>query len=172
MNKTKRAIIIFPQLGSNISLIQNIRNQYDSLAHKIAPHITLVFPFKSNISSDELSQHVRSSLCEFKSFNLTMQKIIQGAENHLFLDLIRGQKEVIEIHDLLYSGLLTRFLSKQHHYQPHLTVGRFKDFNAVKIAINKLEYFDYKFETKVDKITTEIILDDLSSKVDFEIKLP
>jgi hypothetical protein len=37
--------------------------------------------------------------------------------------------------------------------------------------MNKLKYFDYKFETKVDKITTEIILDDLSSKVDFEIRL-
>jgi hypothetical protein len=34
-----------------------------------------------------------------------------------------------------------------------------------------LKYFDYKFETTIDKITTEIILDDLSSKVDFEIRL-
>jgi 2'-5' RNA ligase len=167
---TKRAIIIFPQLGSDTNLIQNIRNQYDSLANKIAPHITLVFPFESDISSNELYQHVRNNLHDFKSFELTMQRIIQE-ENYLFLKLIRGQKEVIEIHDLLYSKLLARFLSKQHHYQPHLTVGRFKDLNAVKIAMNKLEHFDYKFETKVDKITTEIILDDLSSKVDFEIRL-
>jgi 2'-5' RNA ligase len=170
MNKTKRAIIIFPQLGSNINLIQNIRNQYDSLANKIAPHITLVFPFKSDISSNELYQHVKNSLHEFKPFKITMQRIIQE-ENYLFLKLIRGQKEIIEIHDLLYSGLLSGFLSKQHHYQPHLTVGRFKDLNAILIAMNELQNFDYKFETKVDKITTEIILDDLSSKVDFEIKL-
>ncbi|MEN9517802.1 MAG: hypothetical protein RLZZ381_390 [Cyanobacteriota bacterium] len=170
MNKTKRAIIIFPQLGSNINLIQNIRNQYDFLAHKIAPHITLVFPFESDISSNELSQHVRNSLREFKSFKITMQRIIQE-ENYLFLKLTRGQKEIIEIHDLLYSRLLSGFLAKQHHYQPHLTVGRLKDSNAVKFAMNELKYFDYKFETKVDKITTEIILDDLSSKVDFEIKL-
>jgi 2'-5' RNA ligase len=170
MNKIKRAIIIFPQLGSNPNLIQEIRNQYDSLAHKIAPHITLVFPFESDISSNKLYQHVRNNLRDFKSFKLTMQRIIQE-ENYLFLDLTQGQKEVIEIHDLLYSGLLSGFLSKQHRYQPHLTVGRFKDSNAVKFAMNELKYFDYKFETKVDKITTEIILDDLSSKVDFEIKL-
>lgn len=170
MNKIKRAIIIFPQLGSDTNLIQDIRNQYDPLAHKIAPHITLVFPFESEISSNELYQHVRNSLHEFKPFKLTMQRIIQE-ENYLFLNLTRGQKEVIEIHDLLYSGLLSGFLSKQHNYQPHITVGRLKDINAVKFAMNKLKHFDYKFETKVDKITTEIILDDLSSKVDFEIKL-
>jgi predicted nucleic acid-binding Zn-ribbon protein len=101
MNKKKRAIVIFPQLGSDINLIQDIRDQYDPLAHKIAPYITLVFPFESEISSNELRQHLSNSLYEFKSFNLTI----------------------------------------------------------------------YKFETKVDKITTEIILDDLSSKVEFEIRL-
>ena len=163
MNKKKRAIIIFPQFGSDTNLIQDIRNQYDPLAHKIAPHITLVFPFESDISSNELRQHLKNSLYEFKSFNLTLQRIIHGQENHLFLNITRGQKEVIEIHDLLYSRLLIGFLSKEHHYQPHLTVGRFKDLNAVKIAMNKLKYFDYKFETTIDKITTEIILDDLSS---------
>jgi 2'-5' RNA ligase len=51
MNKKKRAIIIFPQFGSDTNLIQDIRNQYDPLANKIAPHITLVFPFESDISS-------------------------------------------------------------------------------------------------------------------------
>lgn len=76
MNKTKRAIIIFPQFGSDINLIQDIRNQYDPLTNKIAPHITLVFPFESEISSNELRQHVRNSLYEFKSFNLTMQRIM------------------------------------------------------------------------------------------------
>jgi hypothetical protein len=50
--KLKRSIIIFPQFGNDTNLIQNIRHQYDPLASKIAPHITLVFPFESEISSE------------------------------------------------------------------------------------------------------------------------
>ena len=70
-----------------------------------------------------------------------------------------------------YSELLASFLSEKHIYRPHLTVGHLPDTNAAKIAMKELKHFDRKFETKVNKITTEIILEDLSSKVDFEIKL-
>ena len=48
---SKRAIILFPKFCSNTDLIQDIRDRYDPLASKIAPHITLVFPFESEISS-------------------------------------------------------------------------------------------------------------------------
>ena len=166
-----RAIVIFPEFGSDTNLIQDIRNQYDPLASKIAPHITLVFPFESEISSKVLRQYIKTSLQGFKAFNLSMQQISHEAENYLFLNLIKGREDIMKIHNLLYSGLLVRFLSKKHIYQPHLTVGHFKDSDAAKIAMDKLKHFNYKFETKVDRITTEIILEDLSSKVDFEIKL-
>ena len=168
---TTRAIVIFPQLGSHASLIQDIRNQYDPLANKIAPHITLVFPFESKISSLELSQHVKNCLDGLDLFDFTMQGISHESENYLFLNLTQGKEEIIEIHDLLYSGILARFLSKKHRYNPHLTVGHFPDSDAANIAMNELNNFDYKFTTKVHKITTEIISEDLSSKIEFEIKL-
>ena len=76
----ERAVVVFPQFGKYSNFIQDIRDRYDPLANKIAPHITLVFP-------------------------------------------------------------------------------------------KELSNFDRKLKTKVDKITTEIILEDLSSEVEFEIKL-
>lgn len=167
----KRAIVIFPQFDSDTNLIQDIRNQYDPLANKILPHITLVFPFTSEISSDVLRQHIKNSLQGFKAFSLSMQGISHESGNYLVLNLIKGYAEIIKIHDLLYSGILTRFLSNKHIYQPHLTVGRFKNSSAAKTAMNQLKSFDYKFKTKVNKITTEIILDDLCSKIDFETTL-
>ena len=168
---SKRAIILFPQFGSNTDLIQDIRERYDPLASKIAPHITLVFPFDSEISSKVLYRHIKSSLQGFEAFSLSMQGISHEAENYLFLNLIKGRENIIKIHDLLYSGLLARFLSKKHIYRPHLTVGHLPDSDAAKIAMKELKHFNYKFEAKIDKITIEIILEDLSSKVDFKIKL-
>jgi 2'-5' RNA ligase len=169
--KLKRSIIILPQFGSDTDLIQNIRHQYDPLASKIPPHITLVFPFESEISSDALRQHLKTSLEGFKSFSLKLQEI-SHEEGYFFLNPIEGQEQIIKIHDLLYSGILTKFLSKEHDYKPHITVGRFKDLSAIQAAMKKLKHFDYEFTTEVNKITAEIILDNLASEIDFEITLP
>jgi 2'-5' RNA ligase len=168
--KLKRSIIIFPQFYSDTDLIQNIRHQYDPLASKIAPHITLVFPFESEISSDALRQHLKTSLDKFKSFSLKLQGI-SHEEGYLVLNLIEGQEQIIKIHDLLYSGMLTKFLSQEHDYKPHITVGRFKNLSATQAAMKKLKHFDHEFTTEVNKITAEIILDNLASEIDFEITL-
>lgn len=169
----ERAIVIFPQLREK-NLIQDIRDRYDPLASKIAPHITLVFPFKSKISSLELRQHLETCLLKFPKFSSVLQGISYEAGNYLFLNIIEGRERIIEIHDLLYSGLLEKFLSQSDTYQPHMTVGHFNNSTAAKTAIKEikeLKHGDRQFEIKIDKITTEIILDDLSSKIDFEIEL-
>jgi 2'-5' RNA ligase len=168
--KLTRSIVIFPQFGSDTDLIQNIRHQYDPLASKIAPHITLVFPFESEIASNTLRQHIKTSLEGFKSFSLRLRGI-SHEEGYLFLNLIKGQEQIIKIHDLLYSGILTRFVSQEHDYKPHITVGHFRDLSATQTAMNQLEYFDQEFTTEVNKITSEIILDNLASEINFEITL-
>jgi 2'-5' RNA ligase len=169
--KLTRSIIIFPQFDRDIDLIQNIRHQYDPFASKIAPHITLVFPFESEISSDALHQHIKTSLEGFKPFSLSLQGISHEEGNYLFLNLIKGQQQIIKIHDLLYSKILERFLSQQHHYKPHLTVGHLQNLLATEAAINQLQSFNHEFTTEVNEITTEIILEDLTSKVDFAVTL-
>ena len=50
-----RTIMIFPEF-ENMEIIDNIRKQYDPLAELVRPHITLVFPFESQISNEELTQ--------------------------------------------------------------------------------------------------------------------
>ena len=169
--KLKRSIIIFPQFGKDTDLIQNIRHKYDPLANKIKPHITLVFPFESEIPSDTLQQHIKTQLDEFKPFSLSCQGISHEKDNYLFLNLIQGQEQIIKIHDLLYLGILNQFLSKKHQYRPHLTVGHLEDRSETNATMKKLESFDYKFVTQVNEITTEIILKNFASKIDFVTKL-
>ena len=50
INRGKRDILIIPKFN-NINKIQKIREKYDELYDIINPHITLAFPFKSNISN-------------------------------------------------------------------------------------------------------------------------
>ena len=49
-----RTIMIFPEFR-NMNVIDSIRIKYDPLTKLVRPHITLVFPFDSDMSNDELS---------------------------------------------------------------------------------------------------------------------
>ena len=53
-----RAIHIFPEF-SNMESIDNLRAKYDPLFSLIQPHVTLVFPFESTITTAVLAQHVQ-----------------------------------------------------------------------------------------------------------------
>ena len=57
VNKGKRDILIFPKF-KNIEKIQLIREKYDELAQILPPHITLAFPFESDISNEKLKEEI------------------------------------------------------------------------------------------------------------------
>ena len=42
------------QTDDNMEVIDKIREQYDPLANLVRPHITIVFPFDSDRSNEEL----------------------------------------------------------------------------------------------------------------------
>ena len=52
-----RTILVFLN-NMSIDKIENIRQKHDPLFELIPPHITIVFPFKSDISNDELKSHI------------------------------------------------------------------------------------------------------------------
>ena len=57
INEGKRDILIIPKFN-NIKIIQEIRIKYDELFDIIAPHITLAFPFKKEISNEKLKEQL------------------------------------------------------------------------------------------------------------------
>lgn len=58
MNMITRTIMIFPEFH-NMEVINFYRNKYDPLSDLVKPHITLVFPFQSGISNDELNCRIK-----------------------------------------------------------------------------------------------------------------
>ncbi|HKS71313.1 MAG TPA: 2'-5' RNA ligase family protein [Ktedonobacterales bacterium] len=120
-----RAIVIFPELPAPaLDAIQAVRRDYDPLAEVIPPHLTLVFPFASDLPSDGLASHMREAARGADPFDLVLAEVTGSEDEYLFLNVKRGRDELIALHDQLYSPPLDRHFDPRFTYTPHLTVGR------------------------------------------------
>lgn len=167
----KRAIILFPKFN-NIHIIDEIREKYDSLSNCIEPHITIVFPFESDISTKELKSHFNEYLKGIKKFRVKLKDITGDfRDGYLFLNVKSGNDQIIELHDKLYSGILKEFLYRKITYSPHLTVGRIADQIDFDNAVDELSYYRESFETIIDKIFVENIDENQNSIIEFSFDL-
>lgn len=166
----QRAIHIFPEF-ENKNLIEEVRKKFDPLFGLVPPHITLVFPFESKISSSRLEQHVKDALVGVCPFPVQLKGITATLDNYLFLNVKKGNDHIIELHDRLYSGLLFEFMSRRHTYFPHLTVGRLKNDIELQTALDDTESFQASFDTVVTKVTSEIIESNGDSTIEFIVSL-
>lgn len=166
----KRSIIIFLKF-KNIQIINDLRKQYDPLFDKIAPHISLVFPFVSDISREELETHVKYALKGLYKFDLRLNTITGTEDSYLFLNVKIGNDEIIELHDKLYAGILKQFLYRGLTFVPHLTIGKLHEKSSFIKALKDLEEFDYGFYTVIDEISVELIDENENSQIEFSVKL-
>ena len=94
-----RTIMIFPEFD-NMEVIDKIREQYDPSANLVRPHITIVFPFDSDSSNEELKAVLENRLQSVKSFKLEMAGVRKHEDrfgNYLFLEVTQGEKELCHI---------------------------------------------------------------------------
>ncbi len=168
----KRSVILLPGFD-NIGTVAGIREKYDPLVHCIAPHITLVFPFESELPLETLKAHIQTALSGVKRFGVLLQGITGDfRDGYLFLNVKRGNDQIIALHDTLYGGILEQFLSRKITYCPHLTVGRLLDPLAFDRAVSALCRFGESFETVIGKVYVEKTGADGKSVVEcsFELK--
>lgn len=171
----KRCIMIFPEF-ENGQTIDNIRSKYDPLANHVGPHITLVFPFESDIKTDDLRTHISSVLSEIKPFEIILNKITptNAFGKYLFLNIHTGMDKIIEIHKKLYSGILEEHFPawlEGNNFFPHMTVGSFDNDDLFEIAINETKDIQDYFISIVKKISVEIIDENEDSIIELELKL-
>jgi 2'-5' RNA ligase len=167
----KRAVILFPKFN-NIDTINNIRGKYDPLANYIAPHISIVFPFECDLTTHELKEHFNKSLKGIKKFNIMLNKITGDYRyGYLFLNVKKGNDNIIELHDKLYSGLLEKFIFRKVTYCPHLTVGKMFDQKEFDGAVDEFSCHNEIYETVIDKVFVENIDLDENSIVEFSFDL-
>lgn len=98
-----RTIMIFPEF-ENMEIIDKMRKQFDPLADLVRPHITLVFPFESSMSNEELAQVLEERLADMKPFQLELGGISKQEDvfgNYLFLNVLQGAEKICHIHQVL-----------------------------------------------------------------------
>lgn len=167
-----RSILIFPHF-ENIQIIHQIRSLYDPLSHKIAPHITLVFPFDSPMTDERLAFLLETHLNHIPPFQLTLQGITPHSDtfgHYLFLNVQKGASSLIKIHQHLYKEELEHF-HLDSPYLPHMTLGKFDSRAQLETAYNTLKKITTSFTTTIDTISVEVIGPDEQSIIIYEKKL-
>lgn len=153
-----RTIMIFPEF-ENINVINNIRRKYDPLADLVLPHITLVFPFEGGLTDAELKLHLKECLSGIKPFQIELEGFSKHESkygNCLFLNVVQGIGDIINIHDRLYSNKLKEF-DAGYEYVPHMTVGKVSSSELLDEAFDDVVRCNEKFSTVIKKIWVEMI---------------
>lgn len=171
-----RCIMISPDFNE-VHRIEAIREKFDPLFGIVKPHITLVFPFGSNLTKDELHTQLSSTLSAFKPFQLVIRGVSvhrQPDGHYLFLNVTKGEAEIRRISGCLYEGVLMKYKSVRYDttYVPHITLGRFPDEEALQSALKQIGDFSHEFSTTVRSVDVEAIGDDGSSTIEMSIPFP
>lgn len=167
-----RTIMIFPQF-SNIDVIDRIREKYDPLYGLVRPHITLVFPFEDNISSEDLQAKIEESLKGVPAFKLVLHGVSKQEDvygNYLFLNVTEGVEELIHMHNSLYSDIWNK-AEHSFEYMPHMTIGKLASAREMNEAFSCVENMKDTFETNVRKVSVEMIGESEESIIIFEKEL-
>lgn len=165
INKGKRDVIIIPAF-SNVQTLETIRKKYDELYGIVPPHITLAFPFDSDISNEDLKCKLSDIASDFKPFKIKLKGISFWFDNrvntnYIFLDFIQGEEMIKALHKRIYSDIFQEELPFE--YKPHITLGCTKE----KIDLS----LDEEFETTVDLLSVELIGENEESNIIIRINL-
>lgn len=153
-----RTIMIFPEF-ENMEIIDRIRKMYDPLAELVRPHITLVFPFESRMSNEELALILEKRLHGVPPFALKLSGIQRQEDsfgNYLFLCVMQGTGELHHIHQLLYTNEFREF-DKGLPYIPHMTIGKLPTAELLDDAFRNTRLLEDTFHTIVRKVSVEMI---------------
>ena len=163
----KRTIMIFPKF-ENMEHIDKLRKKHDPLENKVRPHITLVFPFESELSRGEILEIFERRLSEVEPFTIRLHGL-STAGRWLFLNLTQGADDVTRIHEALYGCDFLEYkpvwLNK---YTPHITVGVFDSPEEAQIVCEAEKDFEHIFTCVVDRVSVEIIGCDEESIIEAE----
>jgi 2'-5' RNA ligase len=151
--------------------IEQIRLRFDPLAGKLPPHITLVFPFESDVTTQDLRKHVGLSAEGVVPFAVTLNGITGSEREYLFLSVSHGLDSILELHKRLYSGPLESHRSTVRTYVPHVTLGRLGSEAAFEAALASVAQVDARIETVAQSLTVYRLEKDGERPIEFQVRL-
>jgi 2'-5' RNA ligase len=117
------AVVWLPELAM-ADQIERFRRRHDPLAAQLPAHLTLVFPFHSNLTAAQIAAHVRRIVASWPPLPVVFRDI-EGLLDTFVLLMVRERNEALtQLHDKLYTRILKPHLRTDLDYTPHLTLGR------------------------------------------------
>ncbi|OQR56916.1 2'-5' RNA ligase family protein [Bacillus sp. CDB3] len=165
-----RTILLFLN-NMSTDEIESIREIHDPLFGLIPPHITIVFPFESNISNDELKSHISNLAKGIGTIEIKFASGVTSIGDYLFLEIEQGKEQIAELHDKLYTGPLLPLLRIDIPCIPHVTVGRKESSQLATELARDLPCFHKKLHCVIDRISVERIGENGESIIEFEVPL-
>lgn len=119
----RRCIVWFPAFPIEAP-IEAFRRQHDPLANALPAHVTLVFPFATNLTSVQLASHVKRIVGNWPPLPVTFRDIESIVDEFVVLMVRERADALVALHDKLYRGVLRSHLRSEIPYVPHVTLGR------------------------------------------------
>ena len=135
----RRAILWFPPLPLD-SPIEDFRRRHDPQADALPAHVTLVFPFSTNLTVTQIATHIRRVVGNWPALPVSFRDVESIVGEFAVLMLRERAEAIIALHDKLYQGILKIHLRDDIEYQPHVALGRVTgnpsvaDFNTLASA--------------------------------------
>ncbi|MBP9781622.1 2'-5' RNA ligase family protein [Candidatus Woesebacteria bacterium] len=120
----KYAVVFFP--NEILSELDEFIKKYNIDWYLIPPHITIVSPI-ADITETQLVHHLDNITKNVSSFPISLNGLQKSPTgNHLLLQVKDGNEEIIQLHEQLYSGVLTPYKQLDNTFTPHITLGTFQ----------------------------------------------
>lgn len=181
------ALVHYPNIPT--TSINTFREKYDPYYPGVNTHITLVFPIPvTEISEDIMKNHIRSALRKWKPFDIHLVGFEKAVDHWLFLSVKEGNKEIVKLHDELYTGPLEKYLRPDLPFAPHVALGLFikegsnynlenptiveLDEKKCEKALEEAKRLNLDYRAKIESVNLIMVKPDMKTVVkDEKIKL-
>jgi 2'-5' RNA ligase len=145
--------------------VEAFRARHDPMARRIAAHLTLVFPFGTALTPLQVESHVRRVAAKWPPIAVTFRAVRMHGNEFVFLMASRGAASLTALHDKLYTRSLRPHVRPEFPYEPHITIARHADPQALDAAHDEArEQFGTEFGDVMREI--ELIAVDPDGKIE------
>lgn len=163
-------IAIFPRLPED-SWVEQLRRRFDPLAGKVPAHLTLAHPFECAMTTTDLRSHIAQMTAGAPGFELELQGVTGHLGEYLFLNVRRGNDEVIASREKLYRERLAAVRDPASTFLPHVTVGRLPSRHLFLDALVEAQEHRGAITTRVNEVTAYRIEADGHREIVAEVRL-
>jgi 2'-5' RNA ligase len=155
----KRVIYVEPIIEEG-DTVDELFRKYNPDSKFVNSHICLVFPFESNLVSEEINEIFMSTLYDLESFDIKLSGLEISYEennNFLFLNVIDEFGILRQMSFALYNELGNNAKLKGI-YKPHITIGKSRTINEIKKMENDASILStLVLNAKINKIYSKIM---------------